>query len=51
MFNYDFCTRESLPIPKVINLITYTVSAYNKQNTTKEEKSLDESQNPEPNSQ
>lgn len=51
MFNYKFCTREPLPIPKVRNLVIYTVSAYNKQNTTKEEKSLDESQNPEPNSQ
>lgn len=51
MFNYEFYTQESLPIPKVINLITYTVSAYNKQDSTKEEKSLEEPQNPEPNSQ
>lgn len=51
MFNYEFCTRDSLPIPKVINLIIYTMSAYNKQDSTKEEKSLEEPQNPEPNSQ
>lgn len=51
MFNYEFCTRDSLPIPEVINLIIYIMSAYNKQDSTKEEKSLEEPQNPEPNSQ